>query len=280
MRAAAGQVRYLRVVSTMTDLIAFSRSGGLSSDDSDVLLVDVDGRGLRKLTDGFSTSSPAWSPDGERIAFVHDDIIYSIGVDGEDLRQLTDVDSRGDLPSWSPDGTRIAYRAWGGDGIYLVDADGTNLEKIVDHDFGYSPPAWSPDGTRIAFTGEARREAQVDTALPTRTRNGVVGLFASSRIPTAIFIVDVESREVHKITEGSDPVWSPDGMRIAFTNRDGYFYDSDLWMIDVDGSEPEQLTANDYRDQSPVWSPDSRSILFHRSARGLMVIDVDSKALR
>ena len=301
------------------ELIAFSRSGGLASDDSDVLVVATDGSGLRRLTDEFPSRHPAWSPDGESIAFVVDDMIYKSDQFGGNLQQLTGADSLGENPSWSPDGTRIAYSSSREDGLFVMDADGGNLRQIVDHYSEYRPPAWSPDGTRIVFAGSANYEVPESVSAGPVASAGPVGLFASYRIATAIFVVDVDTRRVvrlgdgsgpvwspdgsriayesypndneiwvmnsdggspHKIAEGSNPVWSPDGSRIAFTDRDGYFYDSDLWMIDVDGSEPEQLTANDYRDRSPVWSPDSNSILFHRSARGLLVIDVDSKTLR
>ena len=109
---------------------------------------------------------PAWSPDGEKIAYVTDiggegirDIneeIYMMNADGSGRTRLTDIPGNDHWPpTWSPDGTRIAFTSDGTDGygeIYVMNSDGTGLTKLTDHPSGplggeppaYTFPAWRP----------------------------------------------------------------------------------------------------------------------------------------
>ncbi|MDH3944115.1 MAG: hypothetical protein OEV06_08490 [Anaerolineae bacterium] len=92
-------------------------------------------------------TSPAWSPDGERIAFVAEIDgnfdIYLINQDGSDLTRLTHSLSPDHSPIWSPDGSQIAFVSYQGNptrDIYIIDSDGTNLIRLTNFvDLG-SPP--------------------------------------------------------------------------------------------------------------------------------------------
>ena len=113
---------------------------------------------------------PAWSPDGRRVAFLHDGVdgyvdarqLSTIGVDGADARGIVKA-SEGTFPVlhppvWSPDGRRLAFvgvDVSDGFGLYTVAADGAELQQLSDlrpltKTVG-SAPAWSPDGSRIVI---------------------------------------------------------------------------------------------------------------------------------
>ena len=105
----------------------------------------------------WSTSSPAWSPDGNWIAFAAERTggyhIYKIDINGKNLQRLTNQGRYNLDPAWSPDGQSIAFGSivFGTD---VMDADGKHprsVRLLVDGVvYSYFQPAWSPDGKQIA----------------------------------------------------------------------------------------------------------------------------------
>jgi dipeptidyl aminopeptidase/acylaminoacyl peptidase len=142
-----------------------------------IWLVDRDGGGARRLTDGdFEDDNPTWSPDGRRIVFSglrserwDTELInrlYSVDADGGEPQQLTGDDGSYETPVFSPDGARIAYRFVPEDGTYphhgqigVMNADGsgarlltTSLDRQCTSYPDYREPVW--DGERLVFTVE------------------------------------------------------------------------------------------------------------------------------
>jgi Tol biopolymer transport system component len=117
-----------------------------------IFVMNIDGTGVRRISEGDRDYDPSWSPDGSRIAFTHtdgpmDSDIFVMDADGSNIARLTDgADGTTNLdPVWSPDGTRIAYQAGvtGGPGpLRLIDPDGGNPVLLLDSEI--LGIAWQP----------------------------------------------------------------------------------------------------------------------------------------
>src|SRR5215211_4295762 len=216
---------------------------------------------LTNLTDQVA-DDPAWSPDGERIAYVVRESngasdIWVINADGSGAYALTSGPGSSWGPTWSPDGSRLAYAhstPRQADQIWIVGADGSNPRAFTYCDppecVQDGSPAWSPDGSRIAFVR-------------------VSG--AGAIIPVSVFIWPVEKSgpkpeaiELDSATWASDLAWSPGASTLAFTRSKSAGASSGLWQMDADGSDLGPLGDRPSA-RSPSWSPDGREIAFTAS---------------
>nr|WP_221375351.1 serine hydrolase [Actinoplanes polyasparticus] len=140
--------------------------------------------GARRLTRGPADTSPAWSPDGGRLAFLRG----------------------GDGPAQ----------------LWLLPADGGEAEPVTELPLGAGAPVWSPDGTRIAFSAPvavtgADKGAPIVTERLDYQADGSGWL---RDVRKHLFVLDLETRKARQVTEGDwhagDPAWSPDSARLAF----------------------------------------------------------------
>ena len=127
---------------------------------------------IRSAPTPLDVQTPAWSPDGRKLAFVSrrdgNSEIYVINADGSGQENLTQHPARDSHPSWSPDGRKLAFvsRRDGNSDIYVMNADGSGLRNVTRAPSNDLRPAWSPNGRAIAFVRQIFRSAcRTQTAL-------------------------------------------------------------------------------------------------------------------
>ena len=247
-------------------------------------ITDWDGRNNRPLTFGeHSESNPAFSPDGQRLAFIanrgkDDDPsqVWMLDLHGGEAQQITDCDADISDFAWAPDGRHLVLVMQSPDPASAGDtADADHGKSDDDSDDGRADPPIVIDRYQFKQDGD--------------------GYLGPQR--THLALLTLASGEIVPLTRGDHddllPAWSPDGKHIAFVSKRGEDPDrSDDWnlyVIDAEaGGRERQLTASAEADLSPdwethpAWSPDSRSIaylhggdprLIEYATHGLAVID-------
>jgi dipeptidyl aminopeptidase/acylaminoacyl peptidase len=216
--------------------------------------------------------------------------VWMVGTDGTRNRFLLD----GSSPRWSPDGTRIAYLAPDADGRTQIftrwmDAEGAVSQVTRVTDGTPSDIAWSPDGGRIAFGMRISPQAassalwQIDLPRPTGSQWTPDPRIVESLVYRQdrrgwvdegfvhLFVVPADGGTPWQVTEGDydhgSPMWTSDGTGLLFSGLRivdaGYRWkEAEIYRVDVDTREAVQLTSRKGPDRSPVPSPDGRYIAY------------------
>ncbi|MGH2572718.1 MAG: TolB family protein [Actinomycetota bacterium] len=245
---ATGEISRVTQVSMYSSELSWSPDGtrivfdiGIAKGEGEIVIVGADGTGMATVTTFDDPQGPAWSPDGDRIAFYPGNpgsppiAIHLVDVVGGHPVQVTHpgVDCIDLSPAWSPDGAEIAFvrqcnpdEASETNELIVVRADGSGARVLTDLGPGSLFLSWSPDGRTIAFAREGR-----------------------------ISTIQVDGTGLRQLTTAGDgnPVWSPDGSKIAFdSSRDG---NSEIYVMNADGTGQTNVTNHSANDFSPAWQP-------------------------
>src|SRR5690554_2688174 len=191
-------------------------------------------------------SNARFSPDGKRFALVHDDgeveALATLGVDGKDLKILSEDANYLTAPTWTSDGASIIFYSEGE--ISSIAPDGSNLTSVFSA-FAAMEPDLSPDDGYLIYG----------------TNGG------------NLKIVGLQTRdEVNLDFSANSPRYSPDGTQIA------YITDSSIRVMDAQGANPRDITT-DTEDLSYLssldWFPDGERLAI-TSKRGIEIVDVES----
>lgn len=247
-----------------------------------------------------------------RLAFVAGGRAWRVDADGTDLAPLTPEGQQVLSPAWSPDGTRVAYTllAAGRGSIQVRPVSGGAPVQVPSTGTALNfAPAFSPDGRTLAFAradenGTDLWSANVqeqccvqrltvgrfaDNLSPTFAPDGRRIAFVSTRAGSPqLYVMDADGADQEAlapfdfgVTGGSyAPEWSPDGALVAFHRDVGGA--PQVFVADVAGRRVRQLTSQG-RNEDATWAPDGRHLAFvsdRSGRRQVWVIDLETGRVR
>ncbi|MCX7897104.1 MAG: Tol-Pal system beta propeller repeat protein TolB [Rhodocyclaceae bacterium] len=221
----------------------------------ELMIADADGQGAQAaLASKEPIMSPAWSPDGAKLAYVSFEqkkpVIYIHDLATGRRHVLANFKGSNSAPAWSPDGKRLAVTLTkdGISQIYLINADGSGATKFSNTATLDTEPQFSPDGEFLYFTSD---------------RGGTPQIYRQA----------LSGGPAQRLTfEGSynvTPRLSPDGKHLAFiTRHEGRFR---VALMDLESRQTVILTDT-AKDESPSFAPNGRMILFATEVGGRGVL--------
>jgi len=222
-------------------------------------VADADGQNPQvMLRSPHSIISPAWSPDGTRLAYVSFEldkpVIYVQTLATGQRVPLANFKGNNSAPAWSPDGRQLAI-VLSRDGIsqiYTINANGSGLTRVMRSPLIDTEPHYSPDGASLVFTSDRSGSPQ-------------------------IYRVPVTGGEAQRMTfygnYNISPQLAPDGEHLVYvTRREGDFR---LAILDLN-SGAEQMLTQGPDDESPSFAPNGMQLLYSSAQGGRNVLAVTS----
>ncbi len=265
--------------------IAYVAVGGQPPAQTYQLVVaDADGENQRLILESrFPLMSPAWSPDGQWLAYVSFETkraaIYVQFVKSGERRQVSARAGINGAPAWSPDGRKLALTLGGTGGnpdIYVLDLASQNLSRLTDDPAIDTEAAWAPDGKSVYFTSDRAGSPQIYriglqpgehpkritfsgnyNARPRISPDGtLLAMVTLEGGGYRIAVQDLANNGVRVLSHGKldeSPSFAPNGATLIFSERDGSR--GSLSTVSVDGLTGLRLKAELGEVREPVWGP-------------------------
>ena len=226
-------------------------------------ITDADGEGGQvALASPQPIISPAWSPDGRRLAYVSFEsgkaVVMVQDVLSGERRSVASFRGSNSAPAWSPDGRRLAVTL-SRDGLaqlYLLDLDGDGLRRLTTSSAIDTEACFAPDGQSLFFVSD---------------RGGGPQIY---RMPVA---GGAPARVSFTGSYNISPAISPDGRSLAYVNRGSGFR---VMLQALDGNTPPLTVTDTNDDESPSFSPNGRLLIYATRSQGrdvLMTTTLDGK---
>jgi TolB protein len=249
-----------------------------------LLVADADGENARVATQSKEPiMSPAWSPDGEWLAYVsfenRTSAVFVQRIRTGERRQVSARVGHNGAPTFSPDGKRLALALGGSSGnydIYVLDLASQVLTRITDDPAIDTEPAWSADGQTLYFNSDrggapqiyaaaARAGAQASrisfgtpyAARPRVSPDGkLLALMTQEGSVSKVGVIDLASRQFTPLSRGpfdESPSFSPNGATLIYAGRDRG--QGVLATVSIDGQVTLRLKSDQGEVREPVWGP-------------------------
>jgi TolB protein len=230
-----------------------------------LIVADADGANPHLILESrFPLMSPAWSPDGQWLAYVsfetkHSAVYVQLVRTGE-RRQVSARAGINGAPAWSPDGKRLALTLGGSGGnpdIYILDLGTQDLIRVTDDPAIDTEPVWAPDGRTLYFTSDRAGSPQIYQ----------IGVQQGARPKRITFGGNYNAR----------PRVSPDGTQLAMVTLDGGDYR--IAMQDL-SSGTVRVLSHGHLDESPSFAPNGATLLYaERAGNGGSLATVSTDGL-
>jgi TolB protein len=249
-----------------------------------LIVADADGANQHLVLESrFPLMSPAWSPDGQYLAYVsfetkHSGIYVQLVRSGE-RRQVSARAGVNGAPAWSPDGHKLALTLGGSGGnpdIYILDLASQDLARITDDPAIDTEPVWAPDGRSLYFTSDRAGSPQIYqiaaqpgthpkritfsgtyNARPRVSPDGTqLAMVTLDNGAYRIAVQDLASGAVRVLSHGrldESPSFAPNGATLIYSARDGER--GVLATVATDGLTGLRLKAPEGEVREPAWGP-------------------------